>query len=166
MVGGPINPRAMVLTATLFMLREIEASALEVGDVTFTDKAVAIRLPVSKVDWQAKGCTRTRHCLCDYGLPWVMHVLIEHVEIVKEISQSSEALLFPTAGGQVCTKQSVVDTTRKAIDLAGGSSKDTSGNWHVSGHTFQITGARTLCHWGLDPVTIQLFGRWGIAMLC
>ena len=84
------------------------------------------------------------------------HVLLEHVEIVREISRDSGAPLFPTAHEQVCTKQSVVDTIRRAIDLAGGMSKDTSGNWRVSGHTFRITGARTLCHWGLDPITIQL----------
>ena len=76
---------------------------------------------------------------------------------------NTESALFPTAEGRVCSKQSVVDTIRKAIDLAGGSSKDAAGSWRVSGHTFRITGARTLCRWGLDPVTVQLIGRWGSA---
>ena len=49
--NGPINPAALVITATLFMLRELEASSLEVADITFTDGAVSLRLPVSKVDW-------------------------------------------------------------------------------------------------------------------
>ena len=63
----------------------------------------------------------------------------------------------------MCSKQSVVDTIRGAIDISGGSSKDGAGNWRVSGHTFRISGARILCQWGLDPITIQLIGRWGSA---
>eukprot|EP00435_Cladocopium_sp_Y103_P026632 s1576_g6.t1 len=158
---GPINPVAMILTSTLFMLRELEASSLEVRDITFTERAVSLRLPVSKVDWQAKGCTRTWNCLCDRQLPCVMHILRDHVEDLKEHKANIDSMLFPTAAGRVCSKQSVVDTIRKAVDMAGGSAKDTSGNWRISGHTFRITGARTLCRWGLDPITIQLIGRWG-----
>ena len=45
--------------------------------------------------------------------------------------------------------------------MAGGAAQDSSGTWRISGHTFRITGARTLCNWGLDPITIQLVGRWG-----
>eukprot|EP00435_Cladocopium_sp_Y103_P018803 s4904_g4.t1 len=160
-LNGPINPVAMIVTSTLFMLREVEASALEVNDITFTDQAVSLRLPVSKVDWQAKGCTRTWHCLCDRDLPCVMHILKDHVNLIDELFHGTEMALFPTAAGSVCTKQSVVDTIRRAVDLAGGSAKDASGNWRISGHTFRITGARTLCRWGLDPITIQLIGRWG-----
>eukprot|EP00435_Cladocopium_sp_Y103_P051493 s2113_g16.t1 len=158
---GPINPVAMILTSTKFMLRELEASSLEVRDITFTEHAVSLRLPVSKVDWQAKGCTRTWNCLCDRQLPCVMHILMDHVKDLKEHKMNSDSMLFPTATGRVCSKQSVVDTIRKAVDMAGGSSKDTSGNWRISGHTFRITGTRTLCRWGLDPITIQLIGRWG-----
>eukprot|EP00435_Cladocopium_sp_Y103_P050888 s1251_g15.t1 len=158
---GPVNPLALIVTSTFFMLREVEASSLETKDVTFSGDAVSIRLPVSKVDWQARGCTRTWHCLCDKGLPCVMHILKEHVQFLGREFGGREASLFPTTDGQICTKQSVVDTIRKAIDLTGGSSKDASGNWRVSGHTFRITGARVLCKFGLDPITIQLIGRWG-----
>lgn len=38
---------------------------------------------------------------------------------------------------------------------------DPNGEWLHSGHTFRITGARLLASWGLDPITIQLLGRWG-----
>lgn len=109
----------MIVTSTFFMLRELEASSLEIMDVTFMEDAVSLRLPVSKVDWQAKGCTRTWHCLCGRSLPCVMHVLQEHVELVKDTMNSNESALFPTAGGRFCTKQTVVDTIRKAVDLSG-----------------------------------------------
>eukprot|EP00435_Cladocopium_sp_Y103_P050142 s2443_g15.t1 len=161
--GGPINPSALVVTATLFMLREVEASALEVSDLTFSGDSVSLRLPVSKVDWQAKGCTRTWHCLCDRDLPCVMHMLKAHVGLLTTTFKGAEQALFPTLAGSVCTKQSVVDTIRAAVDMSGGMSKDSSGSWRISGHTFRITGARTLCRWGLDPITIQLIGRWGSA---
>jgi hypothetical protein len=150
---GSINPGALIVTATLFMLREVEASSLEVADLTFTSDSVSLRLPVpvSIVDWQAKGCTRTWHCLCDRGLPCVMHILKEHVSFIHVKFNGSELALFPTSTGAVCTKQSVVDTIRAAINLSGGSAKDTSGAWRISGHTFRITGARTLCRWGHGP---------------
>lgn len=160
---GPINPAALIATATMFMLREIEASSLETSDIIFEDQSVSLRLPVSKVDWQAKGCSRTWHCLCDRNLPCVMHILEEHVKLIRDKFKGAEAALFPNAGGHVCSKQSVVDTIRQAIDVTGGSSKDGAGNWRVSGHTFRISGARMLCRWGLDPITIQLIGRWGSA---
>lgn len=154
---GPINPCALIVTATLFMLREVEASSLEVADLTFTNDSVSLRLPVSKVDWQAKGCTRTRawHCLCDRGLPCVMHILMEHVSFIQDKFHGRELALFPTNTGTVYTKQSVVDTIPAAIDLSGESAKDVSGCWRVSGHTFRITGARTLCKWGLGSIRSQ-----------
>ena len=51
---GPVNPSALITVATLFLLREVEASAVDLSDVTLTDSAVTLKLPVSKVDWQAK----------------------------------------------------------------------------------------------------------------
>ena len=60
---GPTEPVAMFVCCTYIMLRELEASesAVDVEDATLT-------LPVSKIDWQAKSCRRSRKCLCDKGL--------------------------------------------------------------------------------------------------
>ena len=146
---GPVNPSALVVIATLFMLREVEA----VSDVTLTTKSATIKLPVSKVDWQAKGCTRTWSCLCDKQLPCPLRVLEEH--------GTKDLPLFPTRAGGTCSKQGVVNTIRRAVELSGGAAIDSSGAWRISGRTFRITGAKTLCNWGLDPITIQLIGRWG-----
>lgn len=55
----------------------------------------------------------------------------------------------------------VVETIRLAVLRSGGVARGSTGAWLVSGHTFRITAARTLSLWGLDPVTIQLLGRWG-----
>jgi hypothetical protein len=67
---GPTEPVAMFVCFTYIMLRELEASesAVDVEDVFFTDKEATLTLPVSKIDWQAKSCRRSRKCLCDKGL--------------------------------------------------------------------------------------------------
>ena len=156
---GPVNPVAVVVTATLFMLREVEASAIELGDVTFGESTVCLRLPVSKVDWQAKGCSRTWNCLCSKDLPCPVHLLKEHIGFLKDVFPGKDVPLFPTQDGEPCTKQGVVNTIRAAVDGSGDSGNN--GHWRYSGHTFRITGARLLCRLGLDPITIQLLGRWG-----
>ena len=43
---GPMNPLAMVVCATYFMLRQLEVSAIEMEDVVFTETSVSINLPV------------------------------------------------------------------------------------------------------------------------
>ena len=73
-----------------------------------------------------------------------MHVLKDHVGFITETLAGKEAVLFPTVTGAVCSKQSVVDTIRH---LSGGSAKDTADSGLQ---------ARTLCRWGIDPITIQL----------
>ena len=157
---GPINPVAVVVVATLFMLREVEASAIERSDVSFGQSSVCLKLPVSKVDWQAKGCSRTWNCLCEKGLPCPVRILKEHMGLIEGLFPGMDVPLFPTQEGGPCAKQGVVNTIRCAIDAAGGCGQDNNGHWRFSGHTFRITGARLLCRLGLDPITIQL-GRWG-----
>lgn len=158
--GGPKHPLAMVLCATFFMMRELEVSAIEMEDVTFTETSIAINLPVSKVDWAAKGCRRTWTCVCSKGYPCPVHVLKSHDDAIRA-SGYVNGPWFPDASGAYCTKEGVVETIRLAVHRSGGVAKDVNGAWLVSGHTFRITGARTLSAWGLDPVTIQLLGRWG-----
>ena len=157
---GPTNPLAMVVCATYFMMRELEVSAIEMEDVVFTESSVSINLPVSKVDWSAKGCRRTWSCICDKGYPCPVHILKEH-DVSLRRSGKQDGPWFPDRYGRYCTKEGVVETIRRAVHESGGMAKDCSDMWIISGHTFRITGARTLSAWGLDPVTIQLLGRWG-----
>ena len=53
--------------AAFFVLREIEVSLAKANDVTldFSRRLVIPRLPVSKTDPQALGCTRAWGCVCD-----------------------------------------------------------------------------------------------------
>ena len=164
--SGPLHPRAMFITAALFMLRELEASAIDLEDITQEEGKVTLHLPVSKTDWQAKGCYRSWSCVCGSELPCVVHILEDHCKDLARLyserdhCQSSRPL-FPTASLGYCTKQGVVNSLRTAIESAGGTTQKGDGTWVYSGHAFRITGARTLARHGLDCITIQLLGRWG-----
>eukprot|EP00435_Cladocopium_sp_Y103_P047858 s2395_g14.t1 len=159
--GGPQHPLALIVCATFFMLRELEASAVDRADVTLSDGSVTISLPVSKTDWEAKGCKRTWSCVCDRNIPCPYHVLLQHCRILDSAGVKPDSPLFPDKHGNYCTKSGVVDTIRAAAELTGMQIRDAEGNQRLSGHTFRITGARFLSAAGLDPITIQLLGRWG-----
>lgn len=162
---GPVHVKALITCATMFLLRELEASAIDVADVTLSDTAVSLNLPVSKVDWKAKGCTRTWTCVCDTDLPCPFHTLSAHMVALEKFRHDRAELLdpdsplFPNAAGDYCSKAGMVATLRTAIGNTASKARD--GSWLVSGRSFRITGARTLAHHGLDPITIQLIGRWG-----
>ena len=149
----------MIVCATFFMLREIEASGIQVLDLTFGHRSVTLCLPVSKVDWKAKGAKRTWQCICGTYPVCPVHVLDEHFQTLEDKHEASP--LFPTAVGGFCTKDGVTSTIRHMAHLASQQVRDVSGSWLISGHTFRITGARTLACLGLDAITIQLLGRWG-----
>ena len=163
---GPAHPKAMVVTATLFLLRELEASAIDLEDVVFDDAKVTLHLPVSKTDWQAKGCSRSWACVCDTQLPCVYHTLKQHMVEVNNFycnlgMRPVDKPLFPTTLGGYCTKQGVVNTLRAAVDQSGGNATKGDRSSSYSGHAFRITGARLLARSGLACITIQLLGRWG-----
>ena len=157
--GGPVHPAPMIVCATFFMLREIEASGIQVVDLTFGHQSVTISLPVSKVDWKAKGTKRTWQCICGTYDICPFHVILDHFQNLE--NKHETAPLFPSYLGGFCTKGGVTATIRRVASLAGQQVQDASGAWLISGHTFRVTGARTLACLGLDAITIQLLGRWG-----
>lgn len=159
--GGPEHPLALIVCATFFLLRELEASAVDRADVIFSEGAVTLSLPVSKTDWEAKGCKRTWSCVCDRELPCPYHILLRHCADLDAQEVRPDSPLFPDSHGNYCTKIGVVNTIRKAAEMAGMQVCDSEGHHRLSGHTFRITGARYLSAAGLDPITIQLLGRWG-----
>ena len=67
--SAPIGWANFVVIATFFMMREIEAAAAQAGHVTVAEEEqrVSVRLPVSKKDPRAVGCTRSWACLCREG---------------------------------------------------------------------------------------------------
>ena len=143
---GPVHSKAMIITSTMFLLREVEASAIDWDDITFEQNKVSLFLPVSKTDWQAKGCTRSWSCVCDSDLPCVVHVLKSHCKDLKNFynefgePDGSSRPLFPSSDGSYCTKQGVIAMLRKAVEISGGNPCRGDGSWAYSGHAFRITG--------------------------
>ena len=157
---GPRSPLAAVVVGTFFLLRELELSAIDMEDVSFTANTVTLCLPVSKVDWQAKGCRRTWSCICELGYHCPVHILRKYDEGLRKEGRRTGPWILSNTDGR-CTKSAMVNMIREAVVASGGTAKDAEGGWMVTGHTFRVTGARTLSAWGLDPITIQLLGRWG-----
>lgn len=158
-VEGPVHVKALITRATMFLLRELEASAIDVMDVTLSETAVSLNLPVSS--------TRTWTYVCDTELPCPYHTLVAHMTALEKFRRDrgemleSDSPLFPNSEGDYCSKAGVVASLRVAVANTGAASKARDGSWTVSGHCFRITGTRTLAYHGLDPITIQLIGRWG-----
>lgn len=159
--GGPQHPLALIVCATYFMLRELEVSAIDRGDVTLHGQQITLALPVSKTDWEAKGCKRTWACICDRQLPCPFHILKAHCDLLDRHQVDLDSPLFPDSRGGYCSKLGAVECIRMVAEASGMAIKDPAGNFLISGHTFRITGARYLSACGLDPITIQLLGRWG-----
>lgn len=156
----PLSPLAAVVVGVLFLLRELELSAIDMKDVSFTDTTITLSLPVSKVDWQAKGCRRTWSCKCDMRYYCPVHILRQYDDELRREGKHTAPWIISRTEGR-CSKNAVVTKIRQAVLSSGGTAKDAEDNWIIFGHTFRITGARTLSAWGLDPITIQLLGRWG-----
>ena len=152
--GGPEHPAAMIVCATFFMLREIEASGIQVVDLTFGHLSVTLSLPVSKVDWRAEGAKRTWQCICGTYSIYPFHILTDHFRSLQ--NKHETAPLFPSSSGNFGTKDGVTGTIRHMADLAGQQVRDASGSWLISGHTFRITGARTLACLGSNNHTAGL----------
>lgn len=157
---SPLSPVAAVVVGVLFLLRELELSAIDMEDVSFTDTTITLSLPVSKVDWQAKGCRRTWSCKCDVRYYCPVHILRQYADELRREGKHTVPWIISRTDGR-CSKNAVVTKIRQAVLSSGGTAKNAEDNWIISGHTFRITGARTLSAWGLDPITIQLLGRWG-----
>ncbi len=127
--GGPINPFGMFLLACLFLQREVEASLALWRNIIFdkTKQIITWRLPVTKCDAQALGCSRSWGCLCgknrDAPCPW--HFMCAHqAELTRRFGDAEGALhpdlpAFPSAEGRVCDKEAVTNSFCKIAEAAG-----------------------------------------------
>lgn len=107
----------------------VNSSAIDRADVMFSGDSVTLSLPVSKTDWQAKGCIRTWSYICDRSLPCPFHILQEDCRYLD----SSGAPLFPDQAGGYWSKTGVVQTIRLAAQMAGMEVTDAEGGYRLSG---------------------------------
>ena len=147
---GPYNPVHLTILATLFLMREVEATTARVSAWTFHMDTLELKwhLPASKSDHLALGVHRTLPCFCDLdSLPCAFHIALDHLQWLQasQFSSDGSSPLFPTSAGTFATKHAVVNTFEK-IGTA-------CGQPLLSDHGLRLFGVTP--HASLGPSTTQ-----------
>ena len=161
---GPHNPIHMALLASIFLLREVEASTATVSAWTLsTDKKeVTWKLPASKSDHMALGVSRSWPCLCGlHTIPCPYHLALEHLAWLtgSEFSSDPESPLFPSVDGSMASKATVVVTFEQIGLLCGQPLISDTGLRLFGGHTPRVTGSQLLAAIGIEINKIRLMAR-------
>ena len=147
------TPKSVALSyawSTLWMLRAIEASSLEVGHVALDHgkKSVRLYIPKSKVDQKGLGVSRCLACCCcgpcDLLCPWSLAVTI----LSKLRDLSSKAPLFPSFEDKRLSQYCLVKSW--SIRLEGS----------ITGHSARRSGAMRYARLGWHIQDIAFLGRW------
>ena len=175
--GGPINPKAAIVTGSWWLCREIELSTLRAALVEFNlvvrPPTASLHLPASKTDQLAAGTARTLTCTCSSRpadrASCPVHVLVDHVLYLRVAFPSAcpgdefelSFPLFPSASGRVVQKGPMADSIREAGRFLGVASSAPDGSERLTGHSLRVTGAQGLVLRGWHLWAVQLHGRWG-----
>jgi len=111
--GGPVWPEAMLIVGGFWMLREIEATAINLSDVTVDSTAlkITVLLSASKMDPRAKGVRRSWGCVCSrIEGPCPYHTVAKVVDWWKNIDPDRDFPLFGTAARKRPEKEAVIRT--------------------------------------------------------
>ena len=186
--AGPLYPKRQLMTAVLFLLREIELNnlTLHTSSIRFSARTVTLHLPVSKMDTGGKGASRTHACCCkshnhpddlrplNGGLGREVHCheavcifctlkrhvddIIRRFDIRPHEERAKEFPLFPRSDGKVVSKEATV-TSWQAL-LATVVPLEEAIERGVKGHTGRRSGAKTLTRLRWQREVVQFFGRW------
>ena len=137
---GPHHPQVLAVLSSIFMLREIEASTALVSawNVTHDPPELTWLLPSSKSDHLALGVRRSWPCVCGHAIiPCPYHIASRHLVwlATSGFENGEDAPLFPTAGGKVPSKASVVATFEAFGELCGQPTHTETGVRTFGGHS-------------------------------
>ena len=175
---GPICPQHWAVLCTFHLLRGAEsasalASALVIDSTLATE---SLKLPASKTDPSAWGCTRTWGCVCTDRLsgqpydgkpPCPYHAAISHkVELVRRFGRSDGSLpedlpLFPNCSGAWCSRSGFVESIETMAVALCLPTVDDMGRSTLGEHVWRVTGARHLARLLVPYGIITLLARWG-----
>jgi hypothetical protein len=167
---GPLRSLAVCIISCWWLLREIEAAAVNCADVKDTaPAAVSIFLSASKSDPDAKGVSRELVCACGQcpgAKPMVDHslcpvcVIRSHKSFVtSKFQHLDNPPLFPTATGHTPTKAAMVQTIAAAAARLGERPHTRSGAEKWGGHAWRRGGVHFLAASGVQTIDIQLHAR-------
>jgi hypothetical protein len=164
--GGCIGPWSMAMLATMFLLREIEASNAEMRNWTFDVPAMELHwhLPSSKSDTMALGTSRTWGCLCAIpSLACPYHIALSHRDVMVArfgpLSTIMDMPIFPGLGGLVVSKSAVVATFEALATSVGQATLSIDGARLLGGHSARVTGAQILAAHGVEVAKIRILAR-------
>ena len=166
--GSPMGWSSLLVLATFFMMREVEVAAAVVSHITvdFVAARVTLRLPISKSDSGAVGCSRTWGCICsDSGArpDCPFHAAVAQLNLLKVTFGDfdlSAVPLFPTASGDVVLKVDVGRALEASVAATGATVVTESGGRLLGGHSFRVTGAQRLAALGVEVAKIMVMARW------
>ena len=163
-MNGPHHPQVFAILASIFMLREIEASTALVGAwaVVHDPPELTWLLPASKSDHLALGVRRSWPCVCGHAvIPCPYHLAIKHLVwlATSDFANDVDAPLFPTTAGKVPSKASVVLTFEALGEMCGQPILTETGVRAFGGHTARVTGAHTFAALGLEINKVRLMAR-------
>ena len=164
-----LNPAAIFIFASMFLLREIEAAALKWKHICLNTAARSVRvfLAISKTDVEARGCFRSWGCTCIHGqtVPCAYHSLLAHRDSLASLGYSVEgdAPVCTTAAGEHPTKERMVAAFIYLASVIG--AVGNTAAQIVTGHSCRVSGAQFLASLGLELSLIQLLARWESAVI-
>jgi hypothetical protein len=166
--GAPVGWANLVVLATFFMMRELEIAAALATHLSVDEEVlrVTLRLPVSKTDARAAGCSRSWSCLCRNAVRRVdcpYHSAVDQIKILKGKFGNVLPLslpLFPTASGDVVSKMGIVEALEANVEATGALIVAENGGKLLGGHSFRVTGAQRLAALGVEVAKIMVMARW------
>jgi len=172
--GSPLFPKELSIIGALWILREIEVAWASFKDVTINEDELTVNwfLPVSKVDTRAKACDRSWGCICDSYPPGVCpyHVMHKYRGNLLAYFEDKEhdvyeGPLFPDTEGKVIKKANIVAALEAVVCKTGERLTNSTGQRRYGGHSMRVTGSRWWAMAGLEVSKIQIFARWGSAVV-
>ena len=166
--GAPVGWGNFLVLATFFMMREIEAAAALAGhlEINVVTRTVSLKLPVTKADPRAVGCTRSWSCLCrgsELRQDCPYHSGVAQLELLQGkfgFPLPSGLPLFPTTDREVCTKAAIIKCLEATLSAFGVSTVAENGSRLFGGHSFRVAGAQRLATIGVEIAKIMVMARW------
>ena len=147
-----VRPALSYAWAVIWMLREIEVSAMKWKDVSadWSRKRISIFIPISKCDQQALGVRRTLQCCanrtCQRWRPW--RLWLELWRALHGDQREPGEFVFQDVEGKKLSKAKMVEGWAKVTVP------------EIQGHSARRSGAMGYVRLGMPIQELAFLGRW------
>jgi len=165
----PLGHKNLIVIASFYMLREIEASLIVVRCLTIvhSTRTVKLLLPATKTDPTAHTTTRCWGCVCDgdFTVPCPFHAAVSQLELSGSHFGVHDDVpldwpLFPDHTGKTVSKEHFTSMVERLANICDLPLKAADGGNAFGGHVWRLVGARHMPRM-LVPVNVfKLLARW------